>query len=157
VEENKERHPGGRPSVLNDKIKEIMLNLAPMGMSNKEIADVIGVSDRTIYRWLEENPEFCHTYNNEKLFGDAKVTQAMYKAACGDVVTVETHEGVDATGNVIDKKVTKQHKPDITAAKFWLTNRQPDKWKEKVETTIKTDDNGLKLSYDLNSVDTKSN
>ena len=125
-----------------------MLNLAPMGMSNKEIADVIGVSDRTIYRWLEENPEFCHTYNNENLYGDAKVTQAMYKAACGDVVTIETHEGVDATGNVIDKKVTKQHKPDITAAKFWLTNRQPDRWKEKITQEITSGEININVDKD---------
>ena len=153
---SEEKHAGGRPSILTDKIKEIILNLAPMGLSNVEIADMLGVHEATFYRWLQADPEFCESFKYEKSFGDAKVTQAMYKAACGDVVTVERHEGIDANGNIVDKTVTKQHKPDITAAKFWLSNRQPDKWKDKVETTIKADEGMLKLAYGI-ELDTKSN
>lgn len=45
---------------------------------------------------------------------------------------------------VITKIVTKQVIPDTTAQKFWLRNRQPDKWRDKIIDNQSNNDGVLK-------------
>ena len=53
----------------------------------------------------------------------------MLKRALGYEYEEETYEN-----GILTKKVKKQVPPDTTAQIFWLKNRKPNTWKDKVET-----------------------
>ena len=141
---------GGRPATYTEQHKEVMLRLAPLGYTNDEIADIIGCTRSTFYKWLQDDPELSDALKISKSIMDSEVTQSLLKKALGKVETVETISGIcPNTGNLIETKKVKQHAPDTTSMIFWLKNRRPDLWREKQEVQHSTSDQGLKLSYKL--------
>lgn len=60
---------------------------------------------------------------------DAQVERALFRRAVGyeyqeDTFSVESESGEA----VLVKRVVKHERPDISAIKFWLENRLPEKW-----------------------------
>ena len=53
----------------------------------------------------------------------------MYQRACG--YTHPEEQLFQFRGEVIRAKTTKHYPPDTEAAKFWLRNRHPGKWRDK--------------------------
>ena len=78
------------------------------------------------------------------------VENALLKRALGydyEEVKTETENGVVTKVTTITKQVV----PDVTAQIFWLKNRRPDKWRDKV---IYTDESELeKLDELIGSID----
>jgi hypothetical protein len=61
---------------------------------------------------------------------DAEVAEALYKLATEGFNYVETKELKDGSGKVFQIETTTKHvPPSVEAQIFWLTNRQPGKWK----------------------------
>ena len=80
---------------------------------------------------------------------DIEVENALLKRALGyeyEEVTTEIEEmptgKIDKDGKPIIKqkkhirKTTKMVLPDVTAQIFWLKNRKPDQWREKIQNEI---------------------
>jgi hypothetical protein len=55
--------------------------------------------------------------------------------------------GGDAGSQVEQVPVKRYYPPNVSAAKFWLTNRQPQLWKEKVEVEQQNVLNVIKIGY----------
>lgn len=72
---------------------------------------------------------------------DLQVENALLKRALGydyeETVTVELTGGRKQT-----RKMTKHMAADVTAQIFWLKNRRPDRWRDKVEQ-VQTVENDL--------------
>lgn len=70
-----------------------------------------------------------------------KVEAALVKVSCGFTTSEETEETkVDFNGvSTVKKKITREVAPNIQAIQYYLNNRSPNKWKNKmtVETTQK--------------------
>lgn len=100
------------------------------GLTNKQIAGNIGITEQTLYTWLKKHPDFAEALEKGKEVVDFEVENAMYKSALGHW---EEKEIVDSkTGEVVDVLV-EFVKPNVSAQIFWLKNRKPHMWREKQE------------------------
>lgn len=100
------------------------------GLTEEQIAKNMGISVKTLYNWKTDNLPILQALKKGKEVVDIEVENALLKRALGynyDEVTYEN--GIET------KRVTKQVAPDTTAQIFWLKNRKPDKWRDKVVDT----------------------
>ena len=125
------KHPGG-PHTKYDKQTAITAGwLSRDGKTDKEIAEALGISESTLYKWKNEHPELSESIKNNKETVDNKVVDSLIKRAMGyDFQKVEV-EVSDIGGKVYKKrKESTVHIPaDPSALIFFLCNRQPEKWK----------------------------
>ena len=52
------KHPGGRPTKQTEKIVEQICEGISYGLTDEEVAALVGIDDSTLTRWKKE-PEFC--------------------------------------------------------------------------------------------------
>lgn len=96
------------------------------GLTDEQIAQNMGISARTLYRWKKEKQQICNALSKGKEVVDRQVENSLLKRALGyqyDEITVE--------GGIETKRVTKEVAPDVTAQIFWLKNRKPEVWRDK--------------------------
>lgn len=123
------------PAILTD-----VQEWAASGLTDFEIAENLGVSDRTLYRWRAKHREFRQALRIGKLEPDRRVEASVYHSAIGykqRAVKIMQYEGQPVIIPYIEKKP-----PDIGAAKMWLTNRQRKRWKDKTASEISGPDGG---------------
>lgn len=112
-------------------------SLAAMGATNEEIADYMGISKRTIQRWINEHETFAEALARGKGVSDSKVIRSLFERATGyDYEEERRIIEYDKDGNVKPVKVEKYKKhapPDVVAQIFWLKNRQRDRWRDHPE------------------------
>ncbi|PAU79210.1 hypothetical protein [Halomonas salipaludis] len=104
---------------------------ALLGATPAHVASLLEVTERTVYDWMEAHPEFRAAMEQGRVDADANVARSLYKKATG-----YTHQAVKVfqyQGAPVVVPYTEIVPPDTEAAKFWLKNRQPELWKEKVE------------------------
>lgn len=117
------------PEALDELRKIAKLTL-------QEIADYIGVSMSTLRRWRKQSQELDEAIQQKVDIEERKkVQQALYEA-CFDrkVKTVTRKQVLDRAGEVHDlvEEKTTVIPADVRAQKFYLTNRHPARWQEKV-------------------------
>jgi hypothetical protein len=120
----------GRKPTWRDGFLKRARKLAALGLTDVEMAAVFGVSSRTLTRWKRSKPEFCLALKEGKDIADARVEGCLYERAVG--YSVETEKIFFSGGKVIRVKTVEYYPPDTTACIFWLKNRQPGKWRDKV-------------------------
>ena len=108
------------------------------GLTDAQIASNMGVSTVTLYNWKNKYLNIFNTLKRGKEIVDIQVENALLKRALGyeyEEVKQEYELGV----NTKTTKTVKHVIPDTTAQIFWLKNRRPDKWRDKIAVTD-TDD-----------------
>lgn len=119
-------------SKINDWLEKDKLILlegwARDGLTDKQIAENIGINRTTLYDWKKKEINIADALKKGKEIVDFEVENALLKRALGYEYEEETYEN-----GVLTKKVKKQVAPDTTAQIFWLKNRQTKKWRDKVE------------------------
>lgn len=83
------------------------------GLTDEQIANNLGISKDTFYQYKKKYPDFSDSLKKGKEYIDYEVENALLKSAL--------------SGNT-------------TAQIFWLKNRKPDKWKDKIDTNKDTQD-----------------
>ena len=124
--------PGGRPSKFKAEFVSQAVKLAALGATDRETADFFGVNEATLYRWKHTQPEFCEALKVGKDTADARVEASLYRKAVGyahDAVKI----AVNAQGEVTQVPFTEHYAPDTTACIFWLKNRRPAEWRDKLD------------------------
>jgi hypothetical protein len=129
---------GGRPTKYDPSMNEIVTNYCLMGATDRDLAAFLDVDERTINRWKEEHPEFCQSIKEGKEVADARVALSLYNRAMGVTVTEQKVVTVDGQPETIDIK--KEYPPDATSMIFWMKNRQPEKWRDKIEQQVSVED-----------------
>lgn len=113
-----------------EKDKLILLEgWAKSGLTDEQIAKNMGIAPSTLYEWKKKSKEFSESLKKGKEVIDFEVENALLKRALGYEYEEETYEN-----GILTKKVKKQVPPDTTAQIFWLKNRKPNTWKDRVET-----------------------
>lgn len=112
------------------------------GLTDDQIANNMGIGNRTLYEWKQKYPQISQALKRGKEIVDVEVENALLKRALGYTFTETTKELREnpKTGNeelVVTKVVTKEIAPDTTAQIFWLKNRRPDLWRDKQNVDIK--------------------
>lgn len=131
--QNQKKHPSGRPTAFKPEYVEQAFNYCLLGATDVQMADFFKVTEKTINTWKKNYPEFADALYRGKTLADAQVANSLFKRATG-FSHPETHISC-YQGEIIQTEVTKHYAPDTTACIFWLKNRQPDKWRDKVEVS----------------------
>lgn len=126
---------------------------ARSGLNEEQIADKIGISRSTLSRWKVSHRDIWDTLKKGKEVVDFQVENALLKRALGYSYTEETKERRfnKETGKyelIITKAVTKHVPPDVIAIIFWLKNRKPDDWREKIkDARADEQDDGVEVIF----------
>lgn len=142
----------GRPSDYKPEYVEQAEKLCVLGATDEDVADFFGVDVRTIYRWKHAHPDFCQSLKAGKELADARVERSLYNRAVG--YTYDSEKIVTVTqgnnqGSVIERVPIKEHvPPDTTAGIFWLKNRDPEKWRDKVDHSHSVNPINVNISLD---------
>ena len=112
----------------NDKLI-LLEGWARGGLTDEQIAKNIGINRTTLYDWKKKEVNIADALKKGKEVIDFEVENALLKRALGYEYEEETYEN-----GILTKKVKKHVAPDTTAQIFWLKNRKPNTWKDKVET-----------------------
>ena len=121
------------------------------GLTDEQIAYNIGISRKTLAEWKKKYSDISDTVKKGKEIVDIQVENALLKKALGMKETVKKAIKVREVKYNDGKRVSeKEHieyvdeevfvPPDTTAQIFWLKNRKPDKWRDKVENVNVADD-----------------
>ena len=77
------------------------------GLTDEQIAHRMGIGVRTLYEWKKKFSQFSQALKSGKEVVDYAVENALLKKALAG---------------------------DVGACCFWLKNRRPDRWRDRVET-----------------------
>ena len=120
----------GKINEWLEKDKLILLEgWARDGLTDEQIAKNIGINRTTLYDWKKKEVNIADALKKGKEVIDFEVENALLKRALGYEYEEETYEN-----GILTKKVKKQVAPDTTAQIFWLKNRKPNNWKDRIET-----------------------
>ena len=125
------RAPRGRPTAYRAEYAEQAGRLALLGQTDAEMAAFFEVSEATFHRWKHAHRDFCESIKRGKVGADVRVAESLYRRALGyshPDVHVSNYQGEVTLTNIV-----KHYPPDTTAGIFWLKNRQPDKWRDRIE------------------------
>jgi hypothetical protein len=129
-----------RPSKYKPEFVAQAEKLCKLGATDLEIADFFEIDVRTLHRWKAEHDEFCHALKAGKAQADERVERSLFSRANG-----YEHDEVDIRvvgGEIIQTPIRKFYPPDTTACIFWLKNRKPAEWRDKVDQTVSGPDGG---------------
>jgi transcriptional regulator with XRE-family HTH domain len=121
---------GGRKSDYRPEFAKMAEQACRAGFTDIELADLFGVSVRTIGNWKNDHEEFLAALKPGKAEADARVERSLYARATG-----YEHDEVDIRvieGQIVKTEIRKYYPPDTAAAAFWLKNRAG--WRDKTET-----------------------
>ena len=135
------------------------------GLTEEQIAKNMGVSRSTLSDYKVKYPDILRAIKNSKEVADREVENALFHKATGYTVKLKKPMKVRHVeyDEVSGRKVAEYerieyieeevHVPaDTTAQIFWLKNRKPNEWRDKVTVT---DESSLeKLDELISSIDT---
>lgn len=124
----KKKHPGGRPTKYKPEYARMAYKHCLLGATDKELADLFEVEEKTINNWKAEFPEFLQALKAGKDDADAEVATKLYYRAKGyshPEDKIFLHEG-----QPVIVATEKHYPPDTGAAIFWMKNRQRQKWRD---------------------------
>lgn len=116
----------------NDKLI-LLEGWARGGLTDEQIAKNIGINRTTLYDWKKKEVNIADALKKGKEVIDFEVENALLKKALGYTITLNKQK-VTKDGYVVDITEEVHIPPDTTAQIFWLKNRKPNTWKDKVET-----------------------
>lgn len=136
--------PAGRPPIYDPSTHpQQVFQFAILGLTDKQIAAKVGISEKTLNTWKLQHPELLQSLQDGKERADAKVAVALYQRAMG-----YSHDAVkivaDAkTGAVVTVPYVEHYPPDTAAAFIWLKNRHPELWRDRQHVVVEDPDKVL--------------
>lgn len=104
------------------------------GLTDEQIANNMGISIASFYNYKNKYKEILEALKKGKEVADIEVENALFKRAVGYTTKI-MEQKVDRFGEVHDLIREIHFPPDTTAQIYWLKNRKPDKWRDKVVDT----------------------
>ena len=126
----KQTGPGGLLDnrKFKDKIIAITVKAAMLGMDNKEIANLLDITEETFYKWSRTHPEFKQAIKLGREEKILEVASALYDRAIGMRVKEELAVTLGGEGGVNIVQVEKYYPPDVKACQYILSTQAPEKW-----------------------------
>lgn len=121
------------------------------GLTKEQIAHNIGIGRTTLYEWEQKQPNIANTLKKGKEVADYEVENALYKKCLGYNMPIkktfkvkrviydpESGKKIEEYEELVEGEDEVHIPADSTSQIFWLKNRRPDKWRDKVETYVDT-------------------
>lgn len=112
------------------------------GLTNEQIAHNIGINAKTLYDWIKKESKIGNALKKGKEVVDFEVENALLKKAIGYTITIKEQK-LDKYGDIHTLEKDVHIPPDTTAQIFWLKNRKPKEWRDKVINENETKTNGI--------------
>jgi hypothetical protein len=126
--------PVGAPTVYKPEFAMVAKAMAKLGATDFEIAEELGVNTTTLWRWRSKHAEFCNALMEGKDAFDDRIERSLAQKAAG--YTFHTEKVMQFEGQIVRANIVEHVPPDVGAIKLWLSNRRPDKWREKSEVAL---------------------
>lgn len=142
---NTEKNTVGRQTAFKAEYVDLAYKYCLLGATDKTLAEFFNVAESTINLWKLKQPKFLDALKRGKVVADANVASSLYRRAMG-YSHPETHVS-NYQGQITLTEITKHYAPDVTSCIYWLKNRQPDKWRDKIEidTNVKINKETLEM------------
>jgi hypothetical protein len=124
----------GKETLYRPKFVQVAEKMCHLGLTDQDLADFFEVSRATVIEWKKRFPAFGDAVKQGKLVADAEVASKLYQRAIG--YKHKEEKIFQYKGKPVVVKTVKRYPPDPVAAKFWLTNRQKELWKDRQDHTI---------------------
>ena len=118
-------------SKYDQRFNRLARKFCLMGATDEDLAELFEVSVATIHNWKLQHPKFLDAIKRGKAIADANMAYKLYHRGIG-YSHPETKVFCN-NGEIITAEVMKHYPPDTKASLAWLYNRQPDKWRNKVD------------------------
>lgn len=129
------------PGKYSEALVEQLCRLAIQGYTVKQCAEACGITEQALYMWRREKPEFKGKFDAARDAASSAVVEAsLFKRATGYQYTKELVGFDKKSGEFKRETQLVEVVPDVKAAEFWLTNREPERWKPqtgKLDATLK--------------------
>lgn len=122
---------GSFGSPYEARFAQVAAKVCEMGGTDQDIAEALGVSLRTVGRWRRDHEEFATACKVNKDLFDDRVELSLAQRALG--YSCPDTKVLVRDGKVYTHEVTKHYPPDTLACIYWLNNRRPANWRQKVE------------------------
>lgn len=112
------------------------------GLTEPQICQNMGIGISTLTEWKTKFPAIAASIKKGREPVDIQVENALLRRALGYDYEETITEVEDLGGGRTKKhvrKVTKHVPADTTAQIFWLKNRKPKQWREKMEAEVNVD------------------
>lgn len=145
----------GKRTLYRPEFVRIAEKLALLGATDAQMAEAFDVGERTFQSWKARHVELSAVLKAAKLVPDAEVAHSLYRRALGyshpedDIRTVSAGNGMS---EIVITPTVKHYPPDTTAAIFWLKNRQPKLWRDKVEVESEVNMNLFPPKEELDAI-----
>lgn len=138
-------HTGKFEEWLKEENLKKLTEWGKLGLLDTQIAKNMGISIASYYIYKKKFPEIQEAINEGKQVVDLEVENALLKKCFGYSVTVKkTFKVRNVKYNELGKKIEENEElvegtdevyvpADTTAQIFWLKNRKPKEWREKVQ------------------------
>lgn len=116
------------------------------GLDDRQIYEQMDITSSTFYVWVNSYPEISEALARGRGRAQARVENSLFERACGGVRVLmkqkkrRVREYDPVTGKCVkDEEIfvalpeEEFIPPDTPAIKFWLINRAPERWAEKVQ------------------------
>ena len=124
----------GRRTTHKPEYNKQAYRLCLLGATDKDLAAFFQVTEQTINNWKKDHKDFFESLKDGKEIADAKVGEKLFQRATG-YEHQEDKVFCNSSGEVTVVPTTKHYAPDPTSMIFWLKNRRPDLWRDRVEHT----------------------
>ena len=124
----------GPPIKYRPEFAAIARGMAKLGGTDFEIAEELEIDTKTLWRWRSKYPDLCHALNQGKEAFDDRAERSLAMKAVG--YSYHSEKVFCQEGTLIRADIVEHVPPDVGAIKLWLSNRRPDKWREKSEVKL---------------------
>lgn len=124
------------------------------GMVDRELAEAMGISRTTLNKWKAKFPQMAAVLRCGKEVADRKVENSLFEKCTGKTVTLKkpmkikrteydpkTGKKISEHEEIVEADTEEYIPADTKAITFWLINRKPEAWRNKVEIESHEDDN----------------
>lgn len=151
----------------NPEIVQKICQYIEQGETNEHAAELAGVTEKTFYEWYNTKSEFCEAVKRAKeeyrnwlhndILADAERSlKVLINGTEYEEIKTEYEQNPtnpDAPRIKKQSRTTKKILPNPTAVIFALSNRDPEHWKNRIDTDINAKvEQETKTSLDLSGV-----
>jgi len=132
--------PAPQTSYREDFARQAM-NYCRLGATYAQLAEFFAVDVDTVHRWKLDHPGFCEAVKKGQALADDEVVNHLFRQACGYSHAVTKH--ATYKGQFTDSvEYVKHFRPDTRACIYWLNNRRPDQWRDKIPAEVSGQEGG---------------